>query len=179
MAGDALASSGAPTTAPRIVRVMQQRKPRRQVSPERQRLHTIGTATQALGFLGIVACFMGFALSGASAVSSFGESGNPIAWWIGAFLCMVATGIGAAMRNVATRGVAGSGLVLDPERARTDLEPLARMGGGMLKDALDEAGLANSTGASSPAPAIMVRCRKCAALNAEVAKFCSQCGAEL
>jgi hypothetical protein len=38
-------------------------------------------------------------------------------------------------------GVAGSGLKLDPQDARRDLEPWSRMTGGMLKDTLDEAGV--------------------------------------
>jgi len=40
-------------------------------------------------------------------------------------------------------GAAGSGIVLDPERAREDVEPWARMAGGVVKDALDEAGIAS------------------------------------
>ena len=49
--------------------------------------------------------------------------------------------------NLGRRGLAGSGAILDPGRARTDLEPWSRMAGGMAKDALDEAGV--SLGKSS------------------------------
>lgn len=38
-------------------------------------------------------------------------------------------------------GLAGSGMVLDPEGARRDVEPWARMAGGVVKDAIDEAGV--------------------------------------
>jgi len=49
--------------------------------------------------------------------------------------------IGGAMMSVAARGLAGSGVFLDPERARTDVEPWSRMAGGVVGDALDEAGI--------------------------------------
>ena len=39
------------------------------------------------------------------------------------------------------RGLAGSGVVLDPEKAREDVEPWSRMAGGVVKDALDESGI--------------------------------------
>lgn len=32
---------------------------------------------------------------------------------------------------------AGSGVILDPEKAKEELEPFSRMAGGMVKDALD------------------------------------------
>jgi hypothetical protein len=38
-------------------------------------------------------------------------------------------------------GLAGSGLKLDPQGARRDVEPWARMTGGVVKDAMDEAGI--------------------------------------
>jgi len=36
-------------------------------------------------------------------------------------------------------GLAGSGVKLDPAEARRDVEPWARMGGGVIKDVLEEA----------------------------------------
>ena len=48
----------------------------------------------------------------------------------GGFLCILAIG-----------GVAGSGFNLDPDQARKDLEPWARLHGGLQKDALDEMGI--------------------------------------
>lgn len=42
-------------------------------------------------------------------------------------------------------GLAGSGMKLDPQEARRDLEPWSRMSGGILKDTLDEAGVSLST----------------------------------
>jgi hypothetical protein len=49
--------------------------------------------------------------------------------------------VGGILLNIGRSGVAGAGIVLDPERARRDVEPWSRMTGGVVKDALDEAGI--------------------------------------
>ncbi|MEZ6019013.1 MAG: hypothetical protein R3F17_02635 [Planctomycetota bacterium] len=46
-----------------------------------------------------------------------------------AMIGMVFIGVGAIIRNIAQRGLAGSGMVLDPEQARKDLEPFSRQTG--------------------------------------------------
>lgn len=43
--------------------------------------------------------------------------------------------------GIGFRDAADSGLVLDPEQAKQDLEPWARTAGGLVKDALDESGV--------------------------------------
>jgi hypothetical protein len=63
--------------------------------------------------------------------------------------------IGAIISAVGARGLAGSGTVLDLERAREDLEPYSRMVGGMVK------------------------CPACGKLNEEDSKFCQECGKPL
>ena len=77
------------------------------------------------------------------------------------------------MRGIGGRGLAGSGVVLDPSQARQDLEPYSRMAGGMLGDALDEADV--NLGAE-PEQVVMVRCPACRTLNEEGSKFCQECG---
>ena len=84
--------------------------------------------------------------------------------------------VGAIIRSIGARGMAGSGVVLDPKRAREDLEPYSRMSGGMVKDALEEADLG---GAREPVQVVMVRCSSCKSLNQETAKFCQECGSKL
>ncbi|MBI5852139.1 MAG: zinc ribbon domain-containing protein [Planctomycetes bacterium] len=153
----------------------------RSIAPERRRAYAVGMAFQVLGGIAFLIGFVGFATGGMSAVSSAGQSGSPFTWW---FVCLVAMGFlaaGAFVRRVAARGVAGSGLVLDPERAREDLEPYARAGGGLLRDALDESGL---LGQDAPprepqGQLVKLRCRECRGLNDESARFCSTCGAKL
>ncbi len=84
--------------------------------------------------------------------------------------------IGGIVRSAGARGLAGSGVVLDPQKAREDLEPYSRMTGGMLKDALDEADL--HLGATSE-KVIMIKCRACGQLNEDNSKFCQECGQPL
>jgi uncharacterized OB-fold protein len=77
------------------------------------------------------------------------------------------------LRRIGARGVAGSGLVLDPDKAREELEPYSRMAGGMVKDALEEADV--SLGAR-PEKVVMIKCPACGRLNEEDSKFCQECG---
>jgi len=81
---------------------------------------------------------------------------------------------GRLMMSVGARGLAGSGVVLDPRRAREDLEPYARMAGGLAKDALDEAGLAPRT-----RPVVLLECASCSRRNEADARFCQGCGRAL
>jgi hypothetical protein len=81
---------------------------------------------------------------------------------------------GMVVMTIGARGAAGSGLVLDPKKAREDLEPFTRMAGGMVKDALDEADI--TLGKSNSEKVIMIKCRKCGKLNEEDSKFCQECG---
>lgn len=154
-------------------------KPRRTISPERKALHTAGVIVQVVGGIVVVVGFVGFVLGGQRAVSSFGSEGSPLTGFFafGAGVLLVAGG--AVMRTIAARGVAGSGVVLDPERARQDLEPWARTGGGLLEDALDEAGLIEERPGRRDDPIVRVRCRECRELNDEDARFCDACGAKL
>ncbi len=82
--------------------------------------------------------------------------------------------VGQWLRRLGARGLAGSGVLLDPERARRDLEPYSRMVGGMVGDALSEVRLD-----FAQPPAVMLRCRSCQRLNEEDSKFCQECGKEL
>jgi RNA polymerase subunit RPABC4/transcription elongation factor Spt4 len=85
------------------------------------------------------------------------------------------------LRSVGAKGWAGSGVVLDPETARKDVEPWSRMGGGVLQDALSEVQVVKKIEdrLDSPKPQVKVRCRKCQTLNDEPAKFCNQCGSAI
>ena len=96
---------------------------------------------------------------------------------LGMGLCVV----GGIFMNIGARGAAGSGLVLDPEKARQDLEPWSRMGGGVVEDALSKVNVVKKLeeGIGNLQPQVKVRSRKCRALNDETAKFCDQCGAPM
>ena len=81
--------------------------------------------------------------------------------------------IGTIVRGIGARGLAGSGVVLDPEKAREELEPYSRMAGGMVKDVLDEADV-KLDGKSERV--IVIKCSDCGKLNEEDSKFCQECG---
>jgi hypothetical protein len=132
----------------------------RQVSPERKAAYYIGTAMQVVGALCFGSVFVSMALfmAGPNTQNSLSVGGPN-----GLQMPLHGTGIfpgrphgpsflpavigmglliaGGIVKNVGRMGLAGSGIELDPEQARKDVEPWARMGGGVLKDALDEAGL--------------------------------------
>jgi hypothetical protein len=84
--------------------------------------------------------------------------------------------VGGILRGIGARGLAGSGVVLDPEKARQELEPYSRMAGGMVKDALDEA---NVNLADKPEKVVMLKCSGCGKLNEEDSKFCQECGRKM
>jgi cytochrome c biogenesis protein CcdA len=154
------------------------RGPRRDVSPERQGAFYIGGAMMVVGFLSFFSVFV----TGAMNFGDFTDfesrtRGEAMRAVIGMGLIVV----GAFVRNVGRAGAAGSGLVLDPRQARKDLEPFSRQNGGMLKDALDEAGvdLGKALGGAGGKPVVMIRCRACSKLNEEDSKFCQECGAAI
>ncbi len=89
--------------------------------------------------------------------------------------------VGNVIRVIGSRGWAGSGVVLDPQQARQDLEPYSRMVGGMAKDTLDEMGMnfdanRSQSDLANDEPRVKIRCRSCQQLSDETARFCSNCG---
>ena len=145
----------------------------RDVSPERKSAYYIGTAISVLGFLLFASVFVSFALN-------FGDfshfDANVRSFAVRAFAGMALVVVGGFVRGVGERGLAGSGVILDPEQARQDLEPYARMAGGMVKDALDEADVHLG---GQPERVVMLKCPTCGKLNEEDSKFCQECGATL
>ena len=96
---------------------------RREIPNERKAAYYLGMGLMVIGVLLFVSNFFGD-ISPARALGGMG--------------LVVAGGI---LRGIGARGLAGSGIILDPEQAREDVEPWSRMGGGMVKDALDESGI--------------------------------------
>lgn len=153
----------------------------RKVSEGRKSLYLIGNLLGLVGlilflsvFIGVVGMFGDF---GGSAQAAGKEMGSVMMRGVVGMILMI---VGGAIRNVGHGGLAGSGAILDPERAREELEPHARMTGGLVKDGLDEAGIDLSKigggGSSQPEKVIMIKCRHCAKLNEEDSKFCQECG---
>lgn len=146
--------------------------PRRDVSDRRKAVYYLGLCLTALGALSFLSVFVSFAIhfGDFNLGPSFGKS--LVARGFGGMILII---VGNILSVVGSRGVAGSGIVLSPQKAREDLEPWSRMAGGMIGDALSETGL----GKSEPPERIKIRCPKCRAVNEETAKFCQQCGAAM
>lgn len=137
--------------------------PKYNIPEERKTLYYLGAGLMVIGFILFISVFFTI------------FRGGPGSFTIGpiGFVLII---IGSVLRGIGARGLAGSGVVLDPQKAREDLEPYTRAGGGMIKDALEETGL---TRPDNYEPQVKVRCRSCQALNDETAKYCNQCGEEL
>ena len=155
-----------------------------EIGAGRKGLYYTGMALVVLGIGLFVVGFVTFAKRGQDAVRTFGRSPDPVeGWWTG-LVGMGVIVVGGVLMNIGRRGAAGSGLVLDPKRAREDLAPWSRMAGGMADDAIEETrvGRALAERLESPsggAPLVKVKCRACGALSDEDAKFCDQCGKPL
>ena len=143
------------------------------ISEERQGAFYFGTALMVVGGVLFASVFITFAMH-------FGDFSNfESQAKSNAFRAISGMGllmIGAIVRNIGARGLSGSGVMLDPEKAREDLEPYSRMTGGMVKDALDEADI--DLGARQQ-KVIMIKCQSCGKLNDEDSKFCRECGKKL
>ena len=143
---------------------------KKEISEERKILYYAGMAVTGIGLVLFFSTFFAFMnperfMTGDSSMGSVMT--RP-------FIGFIMIGIGNFMRVVAARGVAGSGLVLDPKKAREDLGPWSTMAGGMIDDALDETRIGSNKDVIKEV--IKVRCRSCSALNDEDAKFCKDCG---
>jgi len=157
-------------------------EPQRQISPERKFLYYLGMGMVAIGFIAFISTFFGIAGDSGSFERARDRSQSLFARAVIGMLLIMAGGI---VMRVGFAGKAGSGLVLDPEKARKDVEPWARMAGGITSDMLSEVEpvqrvvehITNDKGETKPV--VKVRCLKCHALNDETAKFCNQCGAPL
>lgn len=145
-------------------------EPQRDVSQERKVAYYVGAAFQIVGLLLFLSVFVTGAMQWGD-VSNFDDTTRSMAFRaIGGMALAI---VGGMIRGIGARGLAGSGVVLDPQRARRDLEPYSRMAGGMAKDALDEVGVSRP---SHPAEVVKIRCRTCGKLNEDDSKFCQECG---
>jgi hypothetical protein len=108
-----------------------------QISPERKGVYYLGMALIVVGFISFGSTFFSFASQFGHPGRDFGAFGSSV--MLRGVLGVVLIGLGGFLMNIGRAGVAGSGLLLDPERTRRDVEPWSRMAGGVVKDALDAA----------------------------------------
>jgi hypothetical protein len=145
----------------------------RHISAERKTAYYVGMGLQILGGLLFASTFVTFLMHFGDFTDFEARARSNGFRAFGGMALLITGGI---IRGIGARGLAGSGMLLDPEKARAELEPYSRMAGGMAKDLLDEA---NIKIGGEPAKVIMVKCRSCGGLNPESAKFCQECGAKL
>ncbi len=145
----------------------------KQISGERKTAYYFGVGLSILGGILFASTFVSFAMN-------FGDFSNfesdAKSMMVRAFGGVALLIVGSIFRSIGSRGLAGSGVVLDTEQAREDLEPYSRMAGGMVKDALEEA---NVELAGPREKIVVIKCRSCGKLNEEDSKFCQECGKEL
>jgi len=146
----------------------------RKISEGRKTAYYVGMALAIIGAISFGSVFLSAALNFGNFDNFESQGKSMAARGFGGMALIIA---GVVVMNVGARGAAGSGLVLDPEKARDDLEPFSRMAGGMVKDALDEADI--NLGKGSSEKVIMIKCRNCEKLNEEDSKFCQECGKPL
>jgi hypothetical protein len=151
--------------------------PQKQITPDRKALYYVGMGLAGVGLLLFLSTFI-------TSIGNFGNfddfEGRARSEGFRAIGGMVLIMIGVFLMSVGARGWAGSGVILDPEKARRDVEPWSRLGGGVLQDALSEVDVVKKVEGRLDAPErIKVRCPKCQALNDETARFCNQCAAPI
>jgi hypothetical protein len=143
------------------------------ISEERKTAYYVGMGLQILGGLLFASTFVTFLMHFGDFTNFEGRARSDGFRAFGGIALLI---IGGIISGIGARGLAGSGVLLDPEKARDELEPYSRMAGGMLKDAMDEANIELS---GESTKVIMLKCRSCGGLSAESAKFCQECGTKL
>ncbi len=143
----------------------------RNISKNRKTAHSVGIGFKILGGLLLASSFLLFAWHFGDHTPGIMKSTILIS--VVGFVLLITGGI---IQTISAKGLAGSGVLLDPEKARDELEPYSRMAGGMVKDALDEAKI--SLGGKSQ-KVIMMKCLACGKLNESDSKFCQECAKKI
>lgn len=140
-------------------------KQTKDISSSRKTLYYVGMGMIGIGFVLFMSTFVLVIFFDPFAMS-FNPMGNAIIGFI-----MIA--VGGFIQQIGARGAAGSGMILDPKKAREDLHPYTSAFGGMVSDVLDEV---KDTDRTSQKEVIKIRCPQCSSLNDEDARFCKSCG---
>ena len=142
------------------------------ITKERKVTYYIGIGMMVLGFILFISVFF----AAASFMNNpFGGSGSPS--FSNSVIGMVLMIAGSVVMNIGAKGAAGSGLLLDPDKAREDLKPFNEAKGGMINDVISNIDVIDQiTDSSGKKEVIKIKCRNCGSLNDEDAKFCKGCG---
>ncbi|MBM3874830.1 MAG: zinc ribbon domain-containing protein [Verrucomicrobia bacterium] len=145
----------------------------RHISGERKTAYYLGMGLMILGGILFASTFVTFAMRFGDFSNFESNAKSDVFRAVGGMALLF---VGVIIRGIGARGLAGSGVVLNPEKARQELEPYSRMAGGMVKDALEEANASLGTGAQK---VVMIKCPSCRKVNEEDSKFCQECGREI
>ena len=151
----------------------------RKISEERKTAYYVGGFIQIIGGISFFSVFVSGCLNFGDFSNFESDTQSMMFRAIGGMALLI---IGAVIRGVGAKGMAGSGVILDPEQAREDLEPYSRMTGGIIKDVLDEADInigSSKDSNAEPEKIIMIKCLACGKLNEEDSKFCQECGQKI
>ncbi|SHH40949.1 zinc ribbon domain-containing protein [Sporanaerobacter acetigenes] len=142
------------------------------ISKERKFTYYIGLVLVVVGFILFISSFF---------VDMIPMS--PSSFVVRPVIGMICIIVGNILMSIGAEGTAGSGLLLDPEKAREDLKPYSAAKGGMINDTIENIDMvkdmSSRKGESEVKEIIKIKCRACGALNDEDAKFCKSCGKEL
>jgi len=146
------------------------------ITTERKITYYIGIGMIVLGFILFISVFfqvsslMNDPLRGLDSQPPFSNS----------MLGMILIIAGGIVTNIGAKGAAGSGILLDPEKAREDLKPFNEAKGEMINDVISNIDAVEKiTKVHEEKEVIKIKCRNCGSLNDEDAKFCKSCGKEL
>lgn len=140
------------------------------ISKERKITYYIGKGLMVLGVILFLSFFVFFG------VSMNDPFGNPPPF-LNAVFGMILMIIGSVVAGIGEKGLAGSGLKLDPEEAREDLKPFNEAKGKMINDVISNIEVIDNISKSQQTKEIIkIRCKTCNSLNDEDAKFCKNCG---
>lgn len=149
------------------------------ISNERKALYYIGMGLIVLGFILFISSFFTFFTDD---YNPFYDSGMP-PFFKRAIMGMICIIVGGILMNIGARGAAGSGVILDPEKARDDLKPYSSAAGGVISDVIENIDIAKEKRTSLDKKEIVhiikVKCQSCGELNDEDAKFCKSCGGKM
>jgi hypothetical protein len=97
------------------------------ISPERQTAYYAGMIIMVIGVLLFLSVFVTQAMN----FGNFENFEGRARWsMFRAISGMVLVVVGQLIRSIGARGMAGSGVVLNPRQAREDLQPYSKMAGG-------------------------------------------------
>ncbi len=148
------------------------------ISDGRKLTYYIGLGLVVLGVILFMSSFFDVS-TGFGAMDPGFDMGMP-SFFKRALFGMIAIIIGSVLMNIGAKGAAGSGIILDPDKAREDLSPYSQAAGKMINDVVSELdvlkGAKENPGQERLGQVIKIRCRECGVLNDEDAVFCKACG---